>query len=181
MPGIGAPTLVSWGKVRRGTSSMLDSLQSAALSRTPAALAERCWYPPNQWSPTWRQRPKPPAHYTHSSILQPTSETAGVPVAGCHCSLVGTGLFFFGLLPFHHAAPARGSLTRSSLVTMVHGHPFILLTLISTCPTPSILPLPPSSVPYALRATAICLMYMMQYTNVFKKKKLSREVHQNCM
>jgi len=44
MPGIWAPTLVSWGQVRRGSSSMLDPSQSAALSRTPAALAERCWY-----------------------------------------------------------------------------------------------------------------------------------------
>jgi hypothetical protein len=147
MPGIGAPTLVSWGQVRRGTSSMLDSLQSAALSRTPAALAERCWNPPNQWSLTWRWRPDHPTHYTHPSISQPISETVGVPAAGCHCSLVGTGFFFFGLLPFHHAAPARGSLTRPSLVTMVHGHPFILLTLLSNCLTPSILPPPPYRTP----------------------------------
>jgi len=97
MPGIGAPgpTLVSWGQVRRGSSSMLDPSQSAAPSRTPAALAERCWYPPNQWSLTWRQRPKPLTHYTHPSILQPTSETAGVPAAGCRCSLVGTGFVVF--------------------------------------------------------------------------------------
>jgi hypothetical protein len=145
MPGIGAPTLVSWGQVRRGTSSMLDSLQSAALSRTPAALAERCWNPLNQWSLTWRQRPNTPTHYTHPSISQPTSETAGVPAAGCHCSLVGIG-FVLGLLPFHHAAPARGSLIRPSLV-MMHGHPFILLTLLSYRPTPSLLPLPPYRTP----------------------------------
>ena len=103
MPGIGAPTLVSWGQVRRGTSSMLDSLQSAALSCTPGALAERCWNPLNQWSLTWRQRPNTPTHYTHPSILHPTSETAGVPVAGCHCSLIGTGFF-----PWALALPPRG-------------------------------------------------------------------------
>ena len=97
MPGIGAPTLVSWGQVRRGTSSMLGPSQSAALSRTPAALAECCWHPPNQWSLTWRQRPKPPTHYTHPSISQPASEAAGVPAAGCHCSLVGTGFFLWAL------------------------------------------------------------------------------------
>ena len=36
--------------------------------RTPAALAERCWHPPNQWSLTWRQRPKPPTLYPPQHI-----------------------------------------------------------------------------------------------------------------
>jgi len=137
---------------------MLDPLQSAALSRTPAPLAERCWNPPNQWSLTWRQRPKPPTHYTYPSISQPTSETAGVPAAGCHYSLVGIGVFFSWALAF----PPRGPCVwLPSLVAMVHhdGHPFILLTLLSYCPTPSILPLPPYHTP-------------TRYTNVFKKKGL---------
>jgi len=66
------------------------------------------WNPPNQWSLRWRQRPDPPTYYTLPSISQPTSETAGA--AGFHCSLVEFG-FFLGLLPFHHVAPAYGSLT----------------------------------------------------------------------
>jgi len=60
----------------------------------------------------WRQRPDLPTHYTFPSVLvsQPTSETAGVPAAGCHRSLAGIE-FFLGLLQFHHAAPVCGSLT----------------------------------------------------------------------
>jgi len=139
MPGIGDPTLVSWGQVRRGTSSMLDPSQSAALSHTPAVLAERYWKPV---VPAVATAIDPPTHYTLPSISQPTSETVSVPAAGCHCSFVGIG-FFLGLLPFHHAAPAYGSLTRPSLVTTVHGRPFLLLTLLSYCPTPSLLPLLP--------------------------------------
>jgi len=39
-----------------------------------------------------------------------SSETVSVPAAGCHCSLVGFGVFL-GVLPFHRMAPACGSLT----------------------------------------------------------------------
>ena len=51
------------------------------------------------------------------------------------------------------------------LVTMAHGHPFILLTILSYCPTPSILLLPPYHTPLA----AICLRYMTRYTNVLNR------------
>ena len=115
---------------------MLDPSPSAALSHTPAVLAERYWKPPNQWLLPWRQRPDPPIHYTsqHVALVRQLVCLQLVAIA------LWQGLgFSLGLCP-STAWPLRVVL--SPLVMMVHGHPFLLLTLLSYCPNPSLLPLP---------------------------------------